>query len=314
MFQPIYRSKGFLRMGLFGGAGSGKTVTALYIARQLAGRNGVVSVLDTESEVDLYASDEEGTIEGVTKFYADQIDKADPRKLPQYLNNAAKVDTKVLIIDSYTNFWNGDGGSHSLVAAWGERNTKQSWNKINNIEALYQQALRSAPFHVICLMREKVDKVEGKRQGEYPREVVRFDHRANADYPLNLLARMGENFQVIVEKVRCHDRDIPLMGGVFSGDGKEFAELVLKWLGRGSEIMSPKERRDQIMESAKKAYGERDPGRLLQIYRDVEVLVLPDEMRAEMLAQIQAWGVELRGNPPAGPLADSHGSDEVDGA
>lgn len=308
-FRKVYRSQGFLRMGLYGGPSSGKTVTSLKIARELAGPDGVVAVLDTEHEIDFYAEDKAGTVAGVTDFIAEGVNKADPRELPRYLNEAAKSGAKVLIIDSFTNFWNGDGGAHSLVESWGVKNTKQSWGKINNIEALYQQSVRSAPFHVICLMRAKVEKIEGKRQGEYPHEVVRFDHRANAEYPLNLMARMvrnGDDFKVAVEKARCFDADIPLVNGVFPGDGKRFSELVLKWLGRGDEIKSPEERGRLIMEEAKRAYKDGKPDRLVQLWRDVRVLVLPEVMRGEMLAQIQAWGEELRGNPQTGPLADSH--------
>lgn len=305
-FEPVFRSKGFLRMGLYGGPGSGKTVTGLKIARELAGPDGVVAMLDTEHEMDLYAPDKAKTIEGVTNFVGEDVNKADPRELPRHLNNAAKADAKVLIIDSYTNFWNGDGGAHSLVEGWGVKNAKQSWGKINNIEALYQQALRSAPFHVICLMRAKVDKVEGQRQGEYPREVVRFDHRANAEYPLNLMARMGPDYQVVVEKVRCYDADIPLVGGVFARDGKQFSELVLRWLGRGSEILTPEQRRDRVMEDAERAYKDRSLERLEQIGKDASVLVMPDIMRGEMLAQIRSWWEELKGNPLAGVLSDSY--------
>jgi hypothetical protein len=111
------------RVAVAGPAGGGKTFTALTIATELAG-DGETLVIDTErGSASLYAD--------LFKFKTIRWEPPyDPRELSQEVTNAAS-QFAVVVIDSMTHFWKGEGGTLAIVDAAAQRasgNKYVGWN------------------------------------------------------------------------------------------------------------------------------------------------------------------------------------------
>ena len=111
MFQKAERKKARLRLALCGPAGSGKTYSALQIAKGLGGR---IALIDTEHESgSLYADLCEFDTASLTPPYT-------PEKYRNAIAAAEAAGYSVLIIDSFSHAWAGEGGlldMHDKAAA-----------------------------------------------------------------------------------------------------------------------------------------------------------------------------------------------------
>lgn len=102
-FRPAKREQIPLLIGLAGGTGSGKTYSAMQLARGLA-KDARFAVIDTEN--------------GRAKHYADrfQFDHAEigapfrPEKYADAIRAADEAGYPVVVVDSASHEWYGDGG------------------------------------------------------------------------------------------------------------------------------------------------------------------------------------------------------------
>ena len=102
-FAPAQRTDVSLIVGLAGGTGSGKTYTALRLASGMAGDKRF-ALLDTEA--------------GRSRHYADQFsfDVGDlgppftPDRYEEAISYAAKAGYSVIVVDSMSHEWTGEGG------------------------------------------------------------------------------------------------------------------------------------------------------------------------------------------------------------
>jgi hypothetical protein len=147
-FKPAVRSEAFIKMAVIGISGSGKSWSALLIAKGLAG-DGKIAVLDTEnSSSNLY--------EKLCKFDIEDI--REPFSVIKYINaikDAYKLGYKVLIIDSITPEWSGVGGildQHQLLAT-STKNSFTTWAAMTPVHNKFIQAILQTPMHIICTVR-----------------------------------------------------------------------------------------------------------------------------------------------------------------
>jgi hypothetical protein len=104
IYKPARREKVGLIVGLSGPSWSGKTFSALRLARGLAGRTGRVALLDTERGRGLTYADD---------FEFDHGELNEPFTPDRYADAAAlskRAGHNVLIIDSMSHEWAGPGG------------------------------------------------------------------------------------------------------------------------------------------------------------------------------------------------------------
>src|SRR5690242_19965331 len=100
-------------MALVGPSGSGKTYTALKIATNLV-PSGKVALIDTErGSASKYAK--------LFKFDVLELRNYHPEAYIKAIKAAADNGYDVLIIDSLSHAWNGDGGVLSIVDKKGGR-------------------------------------------------------------------------------------------------------------------------------------------------------------------------------------------------
>jgi hypothetical protein len=151
-FRKAERSKAKLRLALCGPSGSGKTFSALLLAQGLA-PGGKIALIDTER--------------GSGELYADLCDYDvcpledgfSPRRYVALINDAAQAGYDVLIIDSLSHAWSGEGGALDMVdkAAKASRsgNSFAAWREVTPEHNRLVDAILSAPMHVIVTMRTK---------------------------------------------------------------------------------------------------------------------------------------------------------------
>lgn len=167
VFKPAIRESVGLLIGLAGASGSGKTFSAMRLASGISG-NKPFCVIDTEA--------------GRAKHYADQFkfdhgDLSPPFRPDAYadaIHAADKAGYPVIVVDSMSHVWAGDGG----VLDWHEqeldRMAGDDWRKREAVKmaawikpkighkAMVQRLLQVRAHLILCFRaEEKIEMVRG---------------------------------------------------------------------------------------------------------------------------------------------------------
>lgn len=113
-FRPARRSEAKPLIGLYSESGSGKTLSALLLARGFVGPTGKVGMIETESgRGEAYADDPR-----IPGGYAvlSLRDDFSPRAFGEALAHAEKEEVDALILDSASHEWDAVGGVRHMAA------------------------------------------------------------------------------------------------------------------------------------------------------------------------------------------------------
>ncbi|WP_052069772.1 AAA family ATPase [Streptacidiphilus albus] len=235
-FSPATREQARARIGLQGPAGSGKTKSSLRIAEGLA-QGGLIGVIDTERGSALTYAPVPGKPElGGHVFGHMPMDNHDPRNLIEAVHVAEQASLAVLIVDSWSHFWNGKGGLLAIVDEAGRKpgagGSFGGWRDGNPIEQAMLDALLNFSGHVIVTMRTKGDyAIEGKKVTKLGVKAVQ---REGAEYELGLILDMVEGTGTVTKT-----RYEPLEGLTVHHPGEELAAVILEQLGHGIDPVQP---------------------------------------------------------------------------
>lgn len=159
-FAPAVRTNTPMIVGISGASGSGKTYTALELAMGLAGDKGKIAFLDTEGRRALHYAD-------YKEFHFDHCDLRSPYAPRRFLGALQYAETKgyaVIVVDSFSDEYVGEGGLVDLANAEHERmkgNTAAAWARPKAEHKLVTRWLRQSRCHVIfCLRAEEKVKLE----------------------------------------------------------------------------------------------------------------------------------------------------------
>ncbi|EMG37149.1 RecA/RadA recombinase [Desulfocurvibacter africanus PCS] len=148
MFRKAERRASKLRLALVGPSGSGKTYSALLISKGLGGR---VALIDTErGSGELYSH--------LLDYDAAQLNPPfSPEKYIQAIRVAEKAGYDVLIIDSLSHAWTGEGGVLDLHdrASKSVKNTFAAWREVTPQHNALVDAILASPCHIVVTMRTK---------------------------------------------------------------------------------------------------------------------------------------------------------------
>jgi hypothetical protein len=160
-FRPAVRENERLLLGLAGGTGSGKTYSAMQLARGIAGGERF-AVIDTEN--------------GRARHYADRFDFDDaqiraPFRPQAYTEAIAAADAAgypVVVVDSMSHEWYGDGGCldwHDELEDGDAKKKLTAWIEPKRAHKRMVTKLLQLETHVILCFRaeEKVEAVRGER-------------------------------------------------------------------------------------------------------------------------------------------------------
>lgn len=117
-FQPAIRERVSMLIALAGASGSGKTLSALKIARGLCGGDDTrFAVVDTEAGRAKHYAVAPGEAPGPDRFAFNHGDLRPPFTPEAYAEAIAAADQagfEVIVIDSCSHEWEGDGGLHDI--------------------------------------------------------------------------------------------------------------------------------------------------------------------------------------------------------
>lgn len=155
MFKKAERKKAYLKIAMCGVSGSGKTYSALQLARGL-GNN--IAMIDTEN--------------GSGELYSDLCSYdicsiSAPFEHTKYIKAIKEAEADgydVLIIDSLTQAWNGAGGllekQEQLARTKWKGNSWAAWRDITPMHEQLVQAILQSKIHVIATMRSKQEYIQ----------------------------------------------------------------------------------------------------------------------------------------------------------
>jgi hypothetical protein len=149
MFRKAERRKAKLRLGLCGPSGSGKTKSALLIAKGISDK---IAFIDTENgSGDLYSNMFDYDILTLKKY--------SPQDYVNAIKAAEKEGYEVLIIDSLTHAWSGEGGVLSMVDnatnSSSNKNSYFAWRYVTPQHNLLVETILKSNLHIIATMRAK---------------------------------------------------------------------------------------------------------------------------------------------------------------
>lgn len=155
--QRATRKKSRLRLNLSGAAGSGKTYSALLMAKGLIGSWDKIAVIDTENgSASLYSHlGEFQTIDLQPPF--------SPERYIEAIDTCVKAGIECIIIDSSTHEWNGAGGcieiNEKLAQTKFKGNTWSAWSQTTPRHDAFVNKVLQCPVHVITCTRSKMETV-----------------------------------------------------------------------------------------------------------------------------------------------------------
>lgn len=152
--RPAVRAGSKLVLGIAGQSGSGKTLTALYIARGMVDHAGEIGFLDTENRRgSLYADELDAPFMIGDLFYP-----FTPERYSAAIKEFQDAGVKVLIIDSTSHEW--ESGCMEIAEAPLLRGKKMAdWKKAKAEHKKMMTVLLQSDMHIICCIRaaEKTD-------------------------------------------------------------------------------------------------------------------------------------------------------------
>ena len=146
--KPATRAGSKVVIGIAGTSGSGKTYTALKIARGMVSKPEEIGLLDTENgRGRLYSSILDGQF-----LHADLYAPFSPARYRQAIKEFQDAGVKVLVIDSASHEWEGDGGCEEIAAAGLK---VANWKLAKSEHKKFMSALLQSNMHIIVCLRAR---------------------------------------------------------------------------------------------------------------------------------------------------------------
>jgi AAA domain len=222
-FTKATRKKVYLKLGIMGPSGSGKSYSALQLAKGLAD-GGKIAAIDTENgSLSLYAD--------VADF--DVIDLEPPftpAKYQQAITAAVEAGYRVLIIDSQTHAWKQILEEKEAIDRQGG-NSFTNWGKVKPKYDALKDSILQSPIHIISCMRAKDEIVLTKndRGKDVPQKVgMGAIAEPGAEYEYTVVWTIGMDHGANASKDRTG-----LFADSYHPITPKDGQKLLKWLEAG---------------------------------------------------------------------------------
>jgi len=231
--RPVESGQSKVVIGIAGKSGDGKTLTSLYIARGMVDKASEIGFLDTENKRgSLYANalDEKFMI-------GDLYPPFTPERYAEGIKQFQDSGIKVLIIDSVTHEWEGDGGCDDIANLALEQGKKTAnWIGAKRRHKKFMNVLLQSNINIICNIRArdkvKVEVVNGKQ--EFVPQGIQPVCEKNFMFEMTASIMMGSQ-----GKTQFHSKVPNFLQDAFgSGQGYiglETGKKIRKWLEQGEK-------------------------------------------------------------------------------
>lgn len=233
------RDDAYLKIAEIGPSGGGKTYSALVLATGMAkalekkhGRKAKILLADTEK--------------GRGKYYADEFEYAycrfdapyNPEAFIELINYAVDQGYDILIIDSSSHEWDGEGGCLELQQKAG--GTYQAWGKVTPRHNAFIEAIAYSPIHIICTMRGK-DQYEVEKDDRGKTTVKKLGlgakQRDGFEYDFTCSFMLDQKTHTVdVEKDTTHVFDNRTSFILTEKDGEKLMEWAKSGNGKTPEV------------------------------------------------------------------------------
>lgn len=218
------RSLAKIRAGLQGTSGSGKTYSSLLLAHGLVKDWGKVAIIDTENKsAHLYSHLGEYKVLDLSPPFT-------PERYIQAINVCENSGVEVIIIDSISHEWEGEGGILETHASM-PGNSFTSWSKLTPRHNLLIQKILSSDCHIIATVRSKQDYVLTDKNGKQVPEKVGMKgiQRDGLEYDFTVFFEIDiyNNATCSKDRTQLFKSNIPFK------INEETGEQILKWCNAG---------------------------------------------------------------------------------
>jgi hypothetical protein len=184
-------------MALQGSSGSGKSLSALLLAKGLTNDNiAKVAVIDTENgSADLYAHLGNYNVLALKPPYT-------PEKYIEAIEVCEKAGMECIILDSISQVWDELLDFHSKLPG----NSFANWSKVKPRQNAFIDKILQADAHIIATMRTKQDYVLQQKDGKYVPEKVGLKavQRDDVSYEFTIVFDIDIKHFAVVSKDRTN--------------------------------------------------------------------------------------------------------------
>ena len=228
MIRKAQRQNAKMKLALQGPSGSGKTYSALQIASGMTEWDKIC-VIDTENHsADLYSHLGPYNVFTLSKPFT-------PEKYVDAITECENMGMDVIIIDSLSHEWDGDGGileTHSNMPG----NSFTNWAKLTPRHNACVQRILNVNAHVIATLRTKQDYVLTDKNGKMVPEKVGLKSitRDGMDYEFTIVFDIDITHKCMASKDRTgiFIQDFPFQATQITG------KRILNWCESGSKTIA----------------------------------------------------------------------------
>lgn len=275
------REKVKLMVAFSGPSGSGKTYSALQLAYGITGDWTKITLADTENESALYyAGEQTGPWEHIN-FHADIPLAYHPNNWIELVDFVEQdKNCEVLILDSITHEWEGQGGCLEMVSAIDKGFS--GWKTVSPLHNKFIDKIRHSRLHILACMRSKQDYVlEPNEKGKMaPRKIgLKSVQREGTDYEFGVVFDINMNHFATTSKDRT---------GLFKDTtfriGADTGKQLMQWASAGNDPLYIATDREKIQfAEICKSLGVTDKGKMAtyseQLQHKVKLSDLEEEIK-----------------------------------
>lgn len=213
-----------------GTSGSGKTYTALKIARGMVSKASEIGFLDTENKRgSLYADILDGQF-----MIGDLYAPFSPKRYIEAVREFQEAGVKVLVIDSASHEWEGDGGCEDIANQSLLNGKKMAdWNKAKFEHKKFMNMLLQCDMHLIICVRAR-QKMDFKN----PMQPVDLGMQPICEK--NFMFEATASIMMYDEGKRQEFIKVPSFFKAIFGEGKSYlgethGAKILEWVDRGEK-------------------------------------------------------------------------------
>lgn len=243
--RPAVRSGSKVVIGIAGVSGSGKTYSALKLARGMVNNTNEIGFLDTENKRgSLYADILDGQF-----LIGDLFPPFSPSRYAEAIKEFQNAGVKVLVVDSVSHEWEGDGGCEDIANAPLLNGKKMAdWKRAKSEHKKFMNALLQSDMHIIACIRAR-EKTDFKN----PKQPVSLGIQPITEK--NFMFEMTASMMMWNEGINQQFLKMPEALRPIFGNGDQYmsehhGKALIDWVNSGVKVDSELERYKSDMQMA----------------------------------------------------------------